>query len=163
CALLHTALANLVAALSDSLAGGPDVPLSAVEVLEPDVRRRVLIEGDGTTEWNDTAEWNATAAWDGTARGDATARRHNPAEAERPCRGDRPGGRAARRDRPRPVRGAGRRHPGRHGGALQRRPTDLRRARCVGQPAGEPPDRRGRAARRRGGPVHAARRRGDRG
>ncbi|MFI9163604.1 amino acid adenylation domain-containing protein, partial [Kitasatospora aureofaciens] len=46
CELLHTAVDNLAAALADALDGGADVPLSAVEVLGPDERRRMV------AEWN---------------------------------------------------------------------------------------------------------------
>ncbi|MFI6158239.1 amino acid adenylation domain-containing protein [Kitasatospora sp. NPDC051170] len=46
CDLLHTAVDNLAAALADALDGGADVPLSAVEVLGPDERHRMV------TEWN---------------------------------------------------------------------------------------------------------------
>ncbi|MFI9163614.1 condensation domain-containing protein, partial [Kitasatospora aureofaciens] len=49
CSLLHAALAGLATALEDSLAGGAESPLSAVEVLGEAERRRVLVE------WNDTA------------------------------------------------------------------------------------------------------------
>ncbi|MFI6151838.1 non-ribosomal peptide synthase/polyketide synthase, partial [Kitasatospora sp. NPDC051170] len=49
CSLLHAALAGLATALGDSLDGGTETPLSAVEVLGEAERRRVLVE------WNDTA------------------------------------------------------------------------------------------------------------
>uniref|UniRef100_UPI0015EFFBE4 AMP-binding protein n=1 Tax=Streptomyces shenzhenensis TaxID=943815 RepID=UPI0015EFFBE4 len=46
CALLHTALAGLVTALTRS----PDAPVvTAVDVLDPDERRRIVDEGNGTT------------------------------------------------------------------------------------------------------------------
>ncbi|MER7001401.1 condensation domain-containing protein, partial [Streptomyces sp. NPDC000410] len=48
CALLHTTLENLLAALEEALTGERDVPLSDVQVLDVDERRRVLVE------WNDT-------------------------------------------------------------------------------------------------------------
>ncbi|MFE5098034.1 amino acid adenylation domain-containing protein [Streptomyces sp. NPDC056638] len=47
-ALLSNATESLVAALEAALVGAPDQPLSEVEVLSADERRRVL------TEWNDT-------------------------------------------------------------------------------------------------------------
>ncbi|MEE1806859.1 condensation domain-containing protein, partial [Streptomyces sp. BE133] len=48
-ALVRTAAENLVSALETALDGGTDVPLSTLEVLGEDERRRVL------EEWNDTA------------------------------------------------------------------------------------------------------------
>ncbi|WP_460625131.1 amino acid adenylation domain-containing protein, partial [Kitasatospora kifunensis] len=48
-ALLRATAENLVGVLEGALDGGPDVPLSAVEVLGEAERRRVLVE------WNDTA------------------------------------------------------------------------------------------------------------
>ncbi|WP_431041737.1 non-ribosomal peptide synthase/polyketide synthase [Streptomyces sp. P1-3] len=48
-AMVGTATESLVAVLERALEGGPDLPLSAVEVLGEVERRRVL------TEWNDTA------------------------------------------------------------------------------------------------------------
>ncbi|MFJ5819899.1 amino acid adenylation domain-containing protein [Streptomyces sp. NPDC093108] len=47
--LVRTAAERLVAALEQRLAGGPDVPLNAVRVLDEQERHRVL------SEWNDTA------------------------------------------------------------------------------------------------------------
>ncbi|MEU2065232.1 amino acid adenylation domain-containing protein, partial [Streptomyces sp. NPDC013455] len=48
-ALAHTAVEQLVRAAENALDGGPDLPLSAVQVLGEAERRRVL------AEWNDTA------------------------------------------------------------------------------------------------------------
>ncbi|MGH3170742.1 MAG: non-ribosomal peptide synthetase, partial [Trebonia sp.] len=48
-ALLRSTLGNLVSVLEEVQQGAPDIPLSAVEVLDGDERRRVL------AEWNDTA------------------------------------------------------------------------------------------------------------
>ncbi|MFD4949817.1 AMP-binding protein, partial [Streptomyces sp. NPDC058409] len=48
-ALMSTATESLVSALERTLEGGPDLPLSAVEVLDEAVRGRLLVE------WNDSA------------------------------------------------------------------------------------------------------------
>ncbi|MGW4650750.1 amino acid adenylation domain-containing protein [Kitasatospora sp. NPDC004289] len=47
--LLNTAVENLVPSLETALAGGPDLPLNAVDILDAAASRKVL------TEWNDTA------------------------------------------------------------------------------------------------------------
>jgi amino acid adenylation domain-containing protein len=47
CGLLHTTLENLVGALEVAIAGGRDLPLSAVDVVDRVDRRRMLVE------WND--------------------------------------------------------------------------------------------------------------
>ncbi|MEV0391289.1 amino acid adenylation domain-containing protein, partial [Nonomuraea sp. NPDC050643] len=47
--LVRTATANLVSALESALDGGPELPLSGLDVLDAGERRRVL------EEWNDTA------------------------------------------------------------------------------------------------------------
>ncbi|MFD9036706.1 condensation domain-containing protein, partial [Streptomyces sp. NPDC059567] len=49
CTLVRTAAGNLVSALEVALDGGPDLPLTSIEVLAEDERRRVLVG------WNDTA------------------------------------------------------------------------------------------------------------
>uniref|UniRef100_UPI002AD352C6 non-ribosomal peptide synthetase n=1 Tax=Frankia sp. Cas3 TaxID=3073926 RepID=UPI002AD352C6 len=55
CLLMTGAVGNLVAALADALDGGADLPLSAVEVLGADERRRMLVD------WNDTGTEVAAA------------------------------------------------------------------------------------------------------
>ncbi|MFE0209074.1 amino acid adenylation domain-containing protein, partial [Streptomyces sp. NPDC058985] len=47
--LMHTAVENLLAALEGALEGGPDRPLSTVDVLDDTEQRRVL------ADWNDTS------------------------------------------------------------------------------------------------------------
>ncbi|WP_405774631.1 non-ribosomal peptide synthase/polyketide synthase [Streptomyces sp. NBC_00859] len=49
CALMYTTADNLVTALETALDGGPDVPLSTLEVLGVAERRQVVVD------WNDTA------------------------------------------------------------------------------------------------------------
>ncbi|MFI6468634.1 AMP-binding protein, partial [Streptomyces sp. NPDC050538] len=46
---LRTAVENVVTALSDTLSGGPDIPIHTIDVLDPEQRHQVLVE------WNDTA------------------------------------------------------------------------------------------------------------
>jgi amino acid adenylation domain-containing protein len=47
--LLRTTLANLVAALSDTLNGGPDIPVHTIDVLDAQQREQLLVE------WTDTS------------------------------------------------------------------------------------------------------------